>query len=66
MGSNLFLRFRLHAVGVALGGRRREFCSAIRPEFWRIEASILGGHVGVGSSKPPFEFSRPCPKRWLS
>src|SRR6185437_4249891 len=40
-------------------------CSEIRPEFCRIEASILAVMSGL-AFKNAFEFSRPCPSRWLS
>ena len=37
-------------------------CSAIRPEFWRIEVSILAVMSGL-AFKNAFEFSRPWPRR---
>ena len=40
-------------------------CSAIRPEFWRIAASILAVMSGLALRKA-FEFSRPWPSLWLS
>ena len=40
-------------------------CSAIRPEFCRIAASIFAVMSGLALRKA-LEFSRPCPRRWLS
>jgi hypothetical protein len=40
-------------------------CSAIRPEFARIAASILFAMSGLALRKV-LAFSRPCPMRWLS
>jgi len=40
-------------------------CSAIRPEFWRIEVSILAVMSGLAFRKA-LAFSRPWPSRWLS
>src|SRR5690349_18934579 len=40
-------------------------CSAIRPEFCRIAISIFAVMSGL-ALRNAFEFSRPCPSRWLS
>ena len=46
-------------------GEPARICSAIRPEFCRIAASILAVISGL-SRRNPLAFSRPCPRRWLS
>ena len=46
-------------------GEPARICSAIRPEFWRIAASILAVMSGLALRKA-FEFSRPWPSLWLS
>ena len=46
-------------------GEPARICSAIRPEFWRIAASILAVMSGL-ALRNAFEFSRPWPSRWLS
>jgi hypothetical protein len=46
-------------------GLPARICSAIRPEFWRIATSIFAVMSGL-ALRNAFEFSRPCPKRWLS
>jgi hypothetical protein len=46
-------------------GLPARICSAIRPEFWRIAASILAVMSGL-ALRNAFEFSRPCPSLWLS
>src|SRR5882757_5235201 len=46
-------------------GEPARICSAIRPEFWRIDASIFAVMSGLALRKA-FEFSRPWPRRWLS
>ena len=50
---------------VSRSGEPARICSAIRPEFWRIAASILAVMSGLALRKA-FEFSRPWPSRWLS
>ena len=42
-----------------------KIASAIRPAFWRTEASILAATSGL-SLRNCLAFSRPCPMRWLS
>src|ERR1700742_4110440 len=46
-------------------GAPARICSAIRPEFWRIELSILAVISGL-ALRNALEFSRPWPRRWLS
>jgi hypothetical protein len=46
-------------------GEPARICSAIRPEFWRIATSIFAVISGL-AFRNALEFSRPCPKRWLS
>ena len=46
-------------------GEPARICSAIRPEFWRIAASILAVMSGL-ALRNALEFSRPWPSRWLS
>jgi hypothetical protein len=46
-------------------GEPARICSAIKPEFCRIAASILAVMSGL-AFKNALEFSRPWPRRWLS
>src|ERR1700730_3055708 len=50
---------------VSRSGEPARICSAIRPEFWRIAASIFAVMSGL-VLRNALAFSRPWPRRWLS